>query len=249
MGATLVEVRPEQSPEHSIWTDKRVCDRMRVIMAVEIYKVVLGVLGTAAVLGLPPYVINYYHWWNDQRKYPEASRIFISLEGGKEIVNEEEVRGSARFLVDEAKRQLQIASLELKASVWNEQTAASLQRVLKKHPRLQVQVLTGQQITGDARGKHPFYLACRQEPERVSLATLSDEEFTYLQGVRADGQLFRKTGLSDQELAPASIIAFRNYGKGDNYWQADQAWQFKRDFAVLWERAEKWPATIMPQAT
>lgn len=247
MGASLVEVRPEHT-EYRIWTDKRVCGRFRVIMAVEIYKVVLGVLGTAAVLGLPPYVINYYHWWNDQRKYPEASRIF-KLGGSKEMRDEEEVRGSARFLVDRARWQLQIASLELKASVWNEQAAASLQKALVRHPRLQVRVLTGQQITGDERGKHPFYLACWQEPTRVSLATLSGEEFSLLQGVRSDGQLFRKDGFSDLELAPASIVLFRDYGGSDNLSWADQARQFRRDFAVLWERAEKWPATIMPQAT
>lgn len=210
--------------------------------------IVLGLLAAASAVALPPYFRAYYRWLNDPRKYPEAKHVFSSL-GKTAVVNEEEARGSARFLIDHATNSLEIASPELKASVWNEQVAASLQKALKNHPSLQVKVLTGQEIIGDKRGKHPFYLACRQEPEpRVSLGTLRAEEFTSLQGVRADKQLFRKTGASSRELSPASIVAFRDYGNGDDCYQSLQAWEFMRDFAVLWRGAEKWPATIVRAA-
>lgn len=194
-------------------------------------------------LGIPHYSRRLYQRLADPRKYPEASRIFTS---GGGIINENEAKGSARFLIDQATESLEIASLQLKASVWNEQAAARLQKALVKHPSLQVRVLTGQQITGDERGQHPFYLACRQESKQVSFGTIKPEAFSLLQGVRADGQLLRKSESSVGELAPANFWS-RNSAP-DRYWRATQADRFGQDFAFLWDQAEKRPATIMRAA-
>lgn len=93
--------------------------------------VVLGLLATVAALVLPPYLRVYYHWAINGIRYSGAD-LWFSFDG--QITSEKQARVSTRLLIDGVRGKLDIASSQLKASVWDEQAAEALLKVVARRP-------------------------------------------------------------------------------------------------------------------
>lgn len=163
----------------------------------------------------------------------EAKRVNFFV--GPAIVTEDNARGAINYLIHRAGHQLDIASKTLNSSVWDESVAKLLQRTLDRKPQLKVRIMTGPELIGNEENRHhPFYETLSRQRERVSFAIHGNLP---VEGVRADEQLIRKIGSSNEEL----ITALAYYPIYDGAEVMGKIDAFRRGFERLWDEADKYP--------
>lgn len=193
-----------------------------------LYAVLAFVLLLALVVA-PSALRTYWRWLRDF----QGGVVILGIEHNNQDISRKHLLRELML----ARKQVDILSGAMHASVWDSEVAKAFEKALRKRPSLKVRILVGPDLYDYTNETHPvfdYYETVKDKlADRWQIRFL--KEYPHKdQGRHSDGDLYLELDDSPDQLIRPVVTYYRDY---DGY-RGDKVTEFLDKFNVLWEGAE-----------